>query len=409
MPNLPLDGFPMSGNLGVPSNDEKFGILSSQLLTGGYQEVKILSEMYQIPIETTSSGAKISPDGLACGRRRVGMVVYVADSGEAFRLVPKGYFENGEGEYTDWDALSADDKAVLLDPQANYEYGFAPTTTVIGSGNPAECWLKIYPYDDVVDGIIPAAGGIGQIMVKAEDANTNWAVQWMDPALGKPYTTKVAAVSSATSSTSNFSVTANGGTKEVKVMTQSLQGVRGEDFWTLAGGVSQISNTDIVAWRVNYKLVIELTDANLDPSDWDVWISDQANSTKFHPTTWFPFETHDRSSGGSRYQTFTGFGYIVADQGMAGTNIEAGANIQLNLACRNNDTVNSNFRLKNRLLEIEPVLSYEFGVGTVTDSSDGVTVIGNIDDFRVMTGTGSTDLSLDYSTGVGSGIGDIEP
>jgi hypothetical protein len=406
MPNLPLDGFPMPGNLGVSSNDEQFGILSSQLLTGGYQEVKTLSEMYEIPIETPTSGAKISPDGLACGRRRVGMVVYIADSGEAFRLVPNGYFENGEGEYTDWDALTADQKAVLLDPQANYSYGF-PETIVTGSGNPAECWLKIYPYDDVVDGIIPAAGDIGQVMVKAEDANTNWAVQWMDPALGKPYITKVSAVSLATSSTSNFSVAASGGTEEVLLATQSLPGVRNEDFWSLSG-VSQISQTDIVAWRVNYKIVIQLTNTDLDPSDWDVWISDEENGTKFHPTTWFPFESHDRTTGGSRYQTFTGFGYIVADQGSAGNEVPVSTNVQLNLACKNNGTANGFFRVKNRLLEIEPILSYEFGVGTVNNSADNQ-VIGNIDDFRVMTGTGATGLDLDFKTGSGTGFGDIEP
>jgi hypothetical protein len=406
MPNLPITGIEFGSNLSVNSNDATYGILSSQLLTGGYQEVKTLSEMYDIPIRTTAAGAAISSDGLACGRRRVGMVVYVADSGEAFRLVPNGYFENGEGEYTDWDALTADQKAVLLDPQANYSYGF-PETIVTGSGNPAECWLKIYPYDDVVDGIIPAAGDIGQVMVKAEDANTNWAVQWMDPALGKPYITKVAAVSLATSSTSSFSVGASGGTREVILATQSLPSVRNEDFWSLSG-VSQISQSDIVAWRVNYKIVIELTDANLDPSQWDVWISDEENGTKFHPTTWFPFETHDRTSGGARYQTFTGFGYIVADQGTAGNDVPVSTNVQLNLACKNNDSANGFFRVKNRLVEIEPILSYEFGVGTVNDSATGQ-VIGNIADFRVMTGTGSTGLDLDYKTGGGAGFGDIEP
>lgn len=403
MPNLPLDGFPMPGNLGVSSNDEKFGILSSQLLTGGYQEVKTLSEMYQIPIETTSSGAKISPDGLACGRRRVGMVVYVADSGEAFRLVPNGYFENGEGEYTDWDALTADDKAKLLDPQANYEYGFAPTTTVTGSGNPAECWLKIYPYDDVVDGIIPAAGDIGQVMVKAEDANTNWAVQWMDPALGKPYVTDIANYTNITG-TSNFAVTA-GNTKLVEVINTQLPGVRNEDFWSLSG-VSQISNSDIYAWKVNYKLVIELMSADLDPSQWDVWVSDSANQTKFHPTTWFPFETHDRTTGGARFQTFTGFGYILKDQASAGNNLSATTDIQLRLACHNLGTANGNFRIRTRLLEVEPILSYEFSVSNVQNSTGQV--IGNEADIRVITGTGATGVNLDYNVPLAFRYGETE-
>lgn len=161
--------FPSSGALPVgnyiyPSagGSADYGILHDFYLIGGYQVLPTIAERNAIPITQPKPFRPYTADfidttGFGSGRRKIGMIVYVQETDETYRLIPSGYFGNGgtgaTGDSTAWLALAPWDKAVLLDPAINgvsnenvvdltpeYEFVYEGVT---GSGNPDDCWVKV--------------------------------------------------------------------------------------------------------------------------------------------------------------------------------------------------------------------------------------------------------------------------
>jgi hypothetical protein len=161
--------FPSSGALPVGNyiypgagGSADYGLLHDFYQIGGYQVLPTISERNAIPITQPKTGMPYIPDfidptGFASGRRKIGMIVYVQETDETYRLIPKGYFGNGgtgaTGDATSWLALASWEKAVLLDPaivgvsnenllglDQNFNGIYEGVT---GSGNPDDCWVRV--------------------------------------------------------------------------------------------------------------------------------------------------------------------------------------------------------------------------------------------------------------------------
>jgi len=97
-------GIPLGSSL-VPGSAIQ-GALNANLLTGGFLTVPTLADRNAIPVDV-AEGLKL--DGLSSGRRQVGMVVTVAETGERFELKIAGF-----------STLSAADKLSALADNANW-------------------------------------------------------------------------------------------------------------------------------------------------------------------------------------------------------------------------------------------------------------------------------------------------
>jgi len=164
MPNFTPPGFNNGqgaagfGNFLVPNADTAaYGMLHSFNMIGGFTEVMTLADRNAIPIYDngtgTHTGITAGVDGMSNGRRRIGMLVYVAEDQKIYQLVPKGYLGNGgNGTLDDFQALEEWDQAVLLDPTATnvFDDNFIPPGQggpafgqVSGSGNADDCWVEV--------------------------------------------------------------------------------------------------------------------------------------------------------------------------------------------------------------------------------------------------------------------------
>lgn len=352
---LPTSGdLNLAGYIGVSDGNAAFGVFPSTLQQGGYQEVPTRTERDEIPLETSASGAEISADGLGCGRRRIGMTVYVIEDDAAYRLVPPGFFGNeGQSNLADWNALSDNDKATYLDPAASFQVQTGPgQTATFGLGGTSDsCWVRIYPED--VDGTLPLAGSAGQIVMKSPDGQP-YETEWTDYVAGNACPTSM-----FSRYYTGTSYAFPGGDTETKTIAElALPGVR--STITKFG----YANSDVVAWKVNYKIVFDLADANSDPVNIESWVSDETNSTKFHPGTWTAHETLDTTTGDGRAYSITCSGIILKEQGTS-TDLATGENTQLRVAVKT--TGSGDVNLLSVTYEVTPMLSDEIAtLGTLS-------------------------------------------
>ena len=388
MPILPTSGdYNSSGYIGISNADGTFGVFPSILQEGGYQEHPTLEERNLIPIETTPTGATISPDGLSCGRRRVGMTIFVIAENAAYRLLPKGYFGNGgNGTIDQWNALSNEEKAVLLDPLADFEVGgFGGSTQYTGSGNADDCWEMIFPED--VDGTLPSGGSAGQVVVK--DGTDPYEVAFTDMPAGGAGATSVFYRFHADDVYDFNSSTLT----QTTIAELSMPGVR--------TALNQFGyfNSDIKAWKVNYKVVLDFDGDNVDPRDINFWISDEENSAKAHPSTWVSYgSTTNAPIQDTRGVTISSTGYIMADQGSGNTDITAGTNVKLGMRLEDALPAGEKVHVRSVILEITPMIDAEFGTFSA-DSENALAAI-TISDF-VFLGDGAD--SAPGTAGGGSG------
>ena len=122
---IPISGIPFSQPGVLDSTGSTHGVAYSSELIGGYQEVATVSERNAIPVNVSASKVSaINEDLFSSGRRRVGMVVYVASENKSYRLLPWGYFNNGGTlNETDWYNTAAYLKVLALDPRKVIRYG----------------------------------------------------------------------------------------------------------------------------------------------------------------------------------------------------------------------------------------------------------------------------------------------
>ena len=367
--NLPNNGLIISNPLAVSSDDFKTGLLSSQLLTGGYQEVATIQDRNDIPVSVNNLGPQISEDGLACGRRRVGMVVFVIDEGAAYRLVPSGYFESGSGNITQWQALSSDDKAKLLDPTINETYGpQSNPTQLVGGGNADDCWQRIWPLDDLVNGTLPELGDPGNIIVKKSD--DNFDVGFTVLPMGSIGTSKV--VSAYYGATAYELQSNNGQPTKAIAGPVALPGVRSNDFYTDYSTTP--NNSDVFAWEISYKVVLKFEGADSETANIDVWVGDEENPTLCHPSTWTSLETLDRTTGGVRNITLSASGMVLSNQPGANS-LSVSDNIKLFIACGNSSSPSTgnldNIFLRHVYFSVKPIFAEEVSE-IATASIDGL-------------------------------------
>lgn len=383
---LPTSGaLVLDGNIAVNDANAQFGALPSILQQGGYQEVLTIEDRNSLPLEIKSNGGpEISPDGLACGRRRLGMIVYVIGEDAAYRLVPPGFFgNNGEANPIMWNALTDADKATYLDPAAtltiNQGPGNPPLTYSL-NGSPDDCWVRIYPED--VDGTIPLSGEPGQILVKSPDGRP-YEVEWTDWVGGSAGLTSVFARYYSSSTSYSFP----GGGAETKTIAQlPTPGIKPalETF--------RYTNADITAWKVNYKIVFDLTTADSDPALIEAWVSDANNLPCFHPTTWSAHETLDTDAGDGRAYTITGSGIILRDQGNE-PDVTPGTDTRLRVAVSTNGQGNDNIALLQVHYELEALIDSDLPQLADTSTTNAVRV-----KTKAVIGTATSSLVYGLST-----------
>ena len=370
MPILPTGGdYNSSGYIGISNADAPFGVFPSILQEGGYQEHPNVTERNLIPIKLFTEdngniyGADISPDGLSCGRRRVGMTVFVIAENAAYRLLPKGYFGNGgNGTIDQWNALSNEEKAVLLDPLADFEIsGFGESTQYTGSGNADDCWEMVFPED--VDGTLPSGGSAGQVVVK--DGTDPYEVAFTDMPAGGAGATSVFYRYYA-----DDAYTFTNATDDIKTLAElSMPGIR--------TALNQFGyfNSDIKAWKVDYKVVLNFDGDDVDPQDLEFWVSDEENSSKAHPSTWASYgSTTNAPVQDTRGVTIASTGYILADQGSGNTDITAGTNVKLGIELTNGLSSGEEIHVRSVILEITPMIDAEFGTLSA-DSENALSAI----------------------------------
>src|SRR5258708_21628459 len=89
-------------------NTDTYGTHYSFLGVGGWQELQLLSERDAIPV---ASLGNLDPTGLSSGRRRLGMLVYVAQTDTIYQLfVP----------YPVWTGLTNSAKVAALNNNSNW-------------------------------------------------------------------------------------------------------------------------------------------------------------------------------------------------------------------------------------------------------------------------------------------------
>lgn len=122
---IPITGVPFSQPGVLNATGATHGVAYSSEIIGGYQEVATIDDRNAIPVNVSPAKvAAINEDLFSSGRRRIGMVVYVASEDKSYRLQPFGYFGNG-GTLTevDWSNATTHYKVLALDPRKVIRYG----------------------------------------------------------------------------------------------------------------------------------------------------------------------------------------------------------------------------------------------------------------------------------------------
>lgn len=129
---IPISGYPFAQPATLDATGSTHGIGYSSQIIGGYQEVATIAERDLIPVNiSTLKIPAINEDLFSSGRRRIGMIVYVASENKSYRLVPFGYFGNGGTlDENNWATAQTYEKVLALDPSKVVRYG----SLVIGKG-----------------------------------------------------------------------------------------------------------------------------------------------------------------------------------------------------------------------------------------------------------------------------------
>jgi|TARA_B110000444_G_C18823440_1_gene588993 hypothetical protein len=137
------------------------GIVHSQSLSGGYQEVNSIAERNAIPVMPDQAGTiyngftTAGDGGWTSGRRKVGMMVYCLDVNKLYILKPVGYFGNaGAGDETAWLALPEPERAVRIFPTGQFTDGtsapppplistYTDATSIGIAADANSCWVEL--------------------------------------------------------------------------------------------------------------------------------------------------------------------------------------------------------------------------------------------------------------------------
>lgn len=167
----------MSNFLSIPNNSSRvyatftpatsassFGTHYSHFGVGGFVELPSISLRNSIPISE-----EMNSDGLSSGRRKLGMLVYVAENQKFYQLRPRHTSTSGGmvGSYvtfSQWATASNAQKMVWLDPsqqRENFQSGSSIYTLVTGSGNVNEVWTDWtdISISDLRNTYLPLSGG----------------------------------------------------------------------------------------------------------------------------------------------------------------------------------------------------------------------------------------------------------
>ena len=133
MPTYPQTGLNFANFLTHSgAQADGLGLIHSQSLSGGFQEVKSIAERNLIPVQADAAGViyngftAAGDGGWTSGRRKVGMLVYCLDVNKLYILKPVGYFgNNGNGDETAWLALSEAERAVRIFPTGQFTSGLS--------------------------------------------------------------------------------------------------------------------------------------------------------------------------------------------------------------------------------------------------------------------------------------------
>lgn len=153
-------------------NDLYMGVTHSINNIGGFQEFATISERNDIPL-IPNSVANAPYDGFtlknddpwSCGRRRVGMMVYVMENQKLYQLIPNGFFGNGDNDtvnttgalgVSDWLGMPEWERAIRIDPinvrikeGPSFENGFttvaaeAVNDVFLATNDPNSCWVEL--------------------------------------------------------------------------------------------------------------------------------------------------------------------------------------------------------------------------------------------------------------------------
>ena len=127
---IPISGLPFSQPGVLDATGSTHGVVYSSEIIGGYQEVATIADRDDIPVNITGAKvANINEDLFSSGRRRVGMVAFVANENKSYRLLPFGYFGNGGIlDENDWSTAATHYKVLALDTKKVIRFGsFIPT------------------------------------------------------------------------------------------------------------------------------------------------------------------------------------------------------------------------------------------------------------------------------------------
>jgi len=138
---LPLNsGGPIIGGAISTANEQSvFGTHISHLGIGGLVELPTIEYRNTIPVDATMNN-----DGLSCGRRKLGMVVYVINEKKYYQLRPK--ISDTEVTYTQWTGYTGAEKIVLLDPLQTEVYDEITDTILSGSGDADDAWVEVFNF-----------------------------------------------------------------------------------------------------------------------------------------------------------------------------------------------------------------------------------------------------------------------
>jgi hypothetical protein len=138
---LPLNsGGPIIGGAISTANEQSvFGTHVSHLGIGGLVELPTIEYRNTIPVDATMNN-----DGLSCGRRKLGMVVYVIDEKKYYQLRPK--ISDTEVTYTQWTGYTSAQKIVLLDPLQTEVYDEIEDEVIAGSGEADDAWVEVFNF-----------------------------------------------------------------------------------------------------------------------------------------------------------------------------------------------------------------------------------------------------------------------
>lgn len=153
-------------------NDLYMGVTHSINNIGGFQEFATISDRNDIPL-IPNSVANAPYDGFtlknddpwSCGRRKVGMMVYVLETQKLYQLIPNGFFGNGDNDTVnttgalgvlDWINMPEWERAIRIDPinvrikeGPSFENGFTTVTAEavndvdLATNDPNSCWVEL--------------------------------------------------------------------------------------------------------------------------------------------------------------------------------------------------------------------------------------------------------------------------